>query len=250
VPSPPVGEADGGPGPILATRPGIDLDAAVAHLNALVAGDALDTALATGRYLVDTFFDGDVSAFERPRTPGRVSLRQLADRSDLEASHCTLCRDIGILGQSLLLPRAGYPNLKLSHHCALLAVRDVESKLALARRSEANDWSSRQLAEEIGRARAEASGPPRRGRPSVPKFVRAARQVEAMARQTASIWCDEAALRRFTFSLSAEALEMGRASAVKLSVWFEAAAMRADELLVRLMQGNPPNMTACQASGS
>lgn len=236
VPSPPVGEADGTSRSARATSPAIDLDAAVAHLNALAAGDALDTALATGRYLVDTFFDGDVCAFERPRAPGRISLRQLAGRSDLEASHCTLCRDIGILGQSLLLPRAGYPNLKLSHHCALLAVRDVASKLALARCSEANDWSSRQLAEEIGRAKAEASGPPRRGRPSVPKFVKAARQVAAMSRQITSIPCDEAALRRFTFSLSAEALETGRASAVELSVWFEVAAMRADELLVRLMQ--------------
>jgi hypothetical protein len=236
VPSPPVGEADGTSRSARATSPAIDLDAAVAHLNALAAGDALDTALATGRYLVDTFFDGDVCAFERPRAPGRISLRQLAGRSDLEASHCTLCRDIGILGQSLLLPRAGYPNLKLSHHCALLAVRDVASKLALARCSEANDWSSRQLAEESGRAKAEASGPPRRGRPSVPKFVKAARQVAAMSRQITSIPCDEAALRRFTFSLSAEALETGRASAVELSVWFEAAAMRADELLVRLMQ--------------
>ncbi|MBX2800782.1 MAG: hypothetical protein KTR31_24080 [Myxococcales bacterium] len=152
---------------------------ALDHLNHIYAESTLQVALRVGRYVLDTFFDGDPEAFRR-RGRGHATFTALADRSELHFSRVWLWRAVSVVTQIEQLPERTASALPFTHHTALLVVRDLDSKRALADRAATEGWPKRRLQEEVRRA---TRGQSRRGRPRLPMVVRKLNQIQRIARE-------------------------------------------------------------------
>jgi hypothetical protein len=106
---------------------GMDLDRAVAELNRIYIGGSLRTVLAMGRYILDTFFNGDADAF-LSHSPTSISLNELYRRNDLAMSRSTLGTSVGMLLQFEAMPRQLADRLNASQHRALLTVTDPQAR--------------------------------------------------------------------------------------------------------------------------
>ena len=108
------------------------LDRAVRDLNRLVAMKGLGKVFEVGRYVIETFFDGDYGAFREQRKSS-VTFRQLGRRKDLVLSHSSIYHYVAVAEQVERLPDELAWALSFSHHKVLLPVKDPETELALAR---------------------------------------------------------------------------------------------------------------------
>lgn len=115
----------------LPAAPDIDIDQAVADLNHIYIVRGLETMIAIGRYVLDTFFDGDEEAF-RSKRQGYTSFKKLYGRTDLAMSYGVLGIAVNVMLQVEQLPRELAYALNTTRHRALLPVKDMELKIELA----------------------------------------------------------------------------------------------------------------------
>ena len=127
---------------------------AVDRVNQLVTRRGLRGVVRLGRFLLETFFGGEVGRF---RAEGETdpSWRALVSDPRIVVAHSTLWAAVRTVGQ---LEELGPVGRKLSptHHRRLFAVDDLPVKRLLARRSVAEGWSSRQLEAAIAAERGQA----------------------------------------------------------------------------------------------
>jgi hypothetical protein len=164
-----------------------DLDRIAAELNRIYVRGGLQTVVAVGSYILDTFFDGDLDAY-RNRLGDWGTFRELSRRDDLAMSPSFLAVSVDILLQLDLLPRELGSKLYFSQHRALLPVHDPAVKLELARRAVDRDLSSRDLQRLVWKRLGpdgRAGGPPPRS-PSATAVVRLQRQCRELERETRS----------------------------------------------------------------
>jgi len=140
---------------------------AVREINRIYATKTLETYIAIGKYVLDTFFEGDFTLF-RSRGRSDPNMKALAARDDLMVSATTLWRSVAVLEQSRQLPR----------HLELLRVKDEEDKENLARSAVEEGMSRGRLAEEVR----EVLGDDEPGEPERPEpEERAPRAMKALA---------------------------------------------------------------------
>ena len=149
------------------------IEHAVAELGAIYNRGALKTAEAMGRFVLDTFFAGDVAAFTSRRRR-HLSFVELTRRPDLPCKPLLLYRAVRLVEQQQQLPDVLTDQLGYSQQLALLPVRDPAEKLRLAEQAVAGDWTVRQLTAEVREATADE---PNRGRKRQPAFRKGVRKV-------------------------------------------------------------------------
>ncbi len=98
---------------------------AIRTINQITRSCVLDTALAIGRFALDEFFGGDPDAF-RNRGRSDISFRALARHPDLRVSWTYLWYAVAITVQFEYVPEDIAYQLPLSHHKALVRLRDPE----------------------------------------------------------------------------------------------------------------------------
>ena len=125
------------------------VDEAVRFINERTILSGLELAKEVGEYILDTFFDGDYANFTDTSRSKSTSFRALLERDDLLPGGATVYRFVRISQQLKLLPSEVATRLTLTHHRALLALPDLETKEALARRALDEDWSSQVLETEV-----------------------------------------------------------------------------------------------------
>lgn len=157
------------------------LDEVVAQINHLYVIKGLELAVEVGEYLIDRIFDGDPEQF-RDRGSKDASFRKLAARDDLKVSHAFLWSACAIVVQRDALPEDLRDALSVSHHRALLPLKDEASKVDLARRAVEEGLSKRELQAEVERVRAETGAVSRAGRPPLPAVVKGLNRVAAAVR--------------------------------------------------------------------
>ena len=146
------------------------IDDAIEYINSLHAKATIDLARRLGRYILDTFYDGDVDAYQSPQVK-HSSLRKLgADpRLKVTGGYTFLSRCVGVAILFPSLPEGVRESLGWSEYTELLPVRDDKLRLRLARRVAKKHVPIRQLRQEVRKAREKAGELPRkRGRPPVP----------------------------------------------------------------------------------
>jgi hypothetical protein len=160
--------------------PSVNLDAAVAEINRIYITGGLRTMVAVGRYILDTFFDGDVEAF-RSRTQGWSSFKQLYGRADLAMSYTLLGISVNVMLQVEQLPSELARLLNTTQHRALLPVKDLQLKTELARTAVDEGLSSQKLQRRVW----EALGPdsPRLGKQPLSPPAAMLRKLDKVSRE-------------------------------------------------------------------
>ena len=148
---------------------------AARHVQRMAERSGLEVGLAIGRYLLETFYDGDYSQFHS--RGGGPTLRALAAHPDLELSATYLYSSVAISEQVQSWPEALVHALSFSHHRELLSVRDPDARRRLAVQCWESSWSCSVLSEEIRRRF--PAPPTRRGRPRTPAVARCASGVRS-----------------------------------------------------------------------
>lgn len=166
---PAAGPQDQPPPPVLPGERSADpvlVDQAVWDLNRIWLSKGFETARAVGEYVLTCFFQDDTESF-RARGKHHHSFRALAARDDLQVSHTFLWRAVALVEQLRVLPADLADQLGYSHHLALLPVKDLAVKIALARQAVDQGLTRRQLEAAVRQAKE----PSRAGRPPLPVFV-------------------------------------------------------------------------------
>lgn len=169
-----------GPEAALRGERGVDadlLDTAVREINRLYITKGLETYLAIGGYVLQTFFGGDPESF-RQRGDRHVTFRLLAQREDLHLSYSSIAKAVGVVGQITLLPEPVAAALPYTHHTVLLPIRDPGAKVELAERAADEGWPSRRLIEEVLKIRQQEKRNTGAGRPPLPAVVKLIRGVQ------------------------------------------------------------------------
>jgi len=148
--------------------PDPSVDSAVAFINAQVIETSVELARRVGRYVIDTFFDGDYANFTHSSARKSQSFRALCEREDLLIPHTRLYTLVRVSHQLSQLPATLSEALPLSHHRALLSVKDIALKQELARMAVRQRWTKRQLEAKVQVAR----GPTNRGRKPLPRLAK------------------------------------------------------------------------------
>jgi len=118
---------------------------AVEEINGLYIRRGLEMALEMGKYVVDSFFDGDVENFAR-HNRDHVSFRALGNRDDLQVSYNTIWYATAVYAQQHKLPEACRLALPLTHQRLLLPVKDPKVKARLANKALKKQMSTRDKA--------------------------------------------------------------------------------------------------------
>lgn len=163
------------------------LDAAVRHINATYTRKGMEVVLEVGKYVLDTFFDGDSASF-REHAGSHVTFRQLAERDDLQMSHVWIWRAVGVVDQLHVLPEAAATQLPYTHHTLLLPLKSEKKKRTLAERAIEDGWSKRKLEDEVKKARKKERGAKKVGRPALPAFVRTLNKLAKLSVDDADLW--------------------------------------------------------------
>lgn len=185
-----------------ALRPEVDLDAAVAHINAIHLKKGLETAVEIGDYVIATFFGGNShKSVVKQKLP--LSFRKLADHAGLNVSYSLIWNAVNVVYQMRTLPTEVARALPFTHHTMLLPIQDPEEKERLARVAIRGGLSKRQFAAEVATA-SPAKTPSSRGRPRLPQFVRAISDIVAAECQWASEPVTREAVKRFSYCRTSE----------------------------------------------
>lgn len=151
---------------------------AIKELQGLARGASLSFALAVGRIVIDTLYDGDLSAW-RSRERKDYALRALAARSDLPVSASALYRALAVYELSR---RAGEhtmssAHLGLSHLRAVLGL-PPELQQRLLKLAEEERWTVARLEREILGLRPGAR--PNGGRRPVAPYIKSIRRIHQL----------------------------------------------------------------------
>lgn len=163
------------------------IEAAVHFINLRTAEAGVGLAREVGEYVLEAFFAGDFGRFSDPRRNKPLSFRRLLERQDLLLPPTTIYTFVRVARQLAELPAEAAERLSLSHHRALLSVRDPREKVALARRAAAEGWSKVELERRV---RTQQPRNPR-GRKPVPAYIKATSRItrvldEAFAEEAAA----------------------------------------------------------------
>jgi len=169
--------------------PGL-LDGAVERINEIYVRKGMETVLGVGRYVLDTFFDGDAANF-RDHAKGHATFRQLAEREgDLHMSHVWIWRAVSIVDQLQALPEGADTQLPYTHHTLLLPVKSEKKKAKLAQKAMDEGLSKRDLEAEVRKVRTKEKGASKAGRPPLPRFVKTVHKIEKLAVDDEELWGD------------------------------------------------------------
>lgn len=175
----------------VAAVPDALLDEAIAHLQALSHGALVDYAVAIGRYIVQTFYDGNVGAFHDRSRGKDVPLLALCRRrgDELAAmglSRSTLQRYVYAYDAFRTLPEEVRARLTLRSLEQLRRVQEPIARTELALAAARQGWSPRRIAAEVENAVAALTPTgPTRGRPRLEPGERALRALVRQARVAA-----------------------------------------------------------------
>ena len=144
------------------------LDRVVEELNGVWRAQGLATARALAGVVLDAFFRGDPALYEA-RRGWHASLRALAARADLQFNYQALWTALAVTVQCAALPAPVAEALPVSHHKALLPLKDAAVKAELAAEAAREGWTVRELEARVRDARGAAPGGarPRRGKPAL-----------------------------------------------------------------------------------
>lgn len=200
------------------------IDEAVRFINQRTAAAGIELAREVGAYVLETFFGGDFEAFSDPRRTKPLSFRRLQERQDLLLPASTLYTFVRVARQLAELPAETAERLTVSHHRALLPVKDPDEKAALARRALDEGWSKVEL-ERTVRARLPRSP---RGRKRLPACVKAAPRIARALEEALAEVTPPEDLRRVGDARLRATLEQIEESLVRLQ-WLQATLQEALE---------------------
>lgn len=147
---------------------------AIHQLSVLSRGATLEFALGVGKIVVDTLYDGDLTAW-RSRAKKDHALRVLAARPELPMSASALYRALAIyeLSRRQMLA-AGWQHLGVSHLRAVLGLPNETQNLLLSR-AEAEQWTVVRLEREVVgfRDSPRSAG----GRKPIPECIKSIRRI-------------------------------------------------------------------------
>lgn len=149
------------------------VDGLVVRVNQIHRERGLDLARRIGTVILTAFFRNQGSLFAA-QAGHHMSFRSLAARDDLEISHATLYRYTAVEAQIRTMPSELAMALSLTHHVALLPIRDETERIGFARRARRERWSSRVLRQRIA---TERTATPRTGRPPLSMVAKASRGI-------------------------------------------------------------------------
>ena len=149
------------------------VEAAVRFINTRTAQAGIGLAREVGAYVLAAFFDDDFERFADTRRNKSLSFRRLLERQDLLLPPTTIYTFVRVARQLGELPAETAERLSLSHHRALLPLKDGEEKAALARQAVVEGWSKLDLERRV------RAGQPRspRGRKRLPACVKATSRI-------------------------------------------------------------------------
>jgi hypothetical protein len=167
--------------PTPAPDPGeVDIDAAVAEINRIYITGGLKTTVAVGRFILDTFFGGDIVAFSS-KGPGWPSFAELHQRHDLAMSYSVLSYSVQVAHQVRQLPQDIAWKLNISHHRVLVRVKDLDVKTEFARLAVEEGLHTKELKTRVYRAI--GADPSRPGRTQLSPPALAVRRLERKSRE-------------------------------------------------------------------
>jgi len=147
------------------------LDQAVDEINEIYVRKGLEMYLDMGSYVLSTLFDGDPANFQDGGKE-HVSFRELAKRKDLIPSYSHLYNSVAVVAQLPLLPEDIREQLSISHHKALLPLKDEKAKERLAKKTVDKGLTADDLRAEVQKFLDKIKGKSRAGRPPLPSFVK------------------------------------------------------------------------------
>ena len=112
----------------------------------------LDRYLVLGRFIVDSWFNGDVSIYRREcrRDP---EWKRVRHHQQLKVSRDQLNTAIAVFEQFQRLDRAVATKLSVAHHRALSAIEDQTRSRFIGKTAATEGWSVRRIREEIAEER-------------------------------------------------------------------------------------------------
>lgn len=159
--------------------PDAEIQAAFDELLALYRGATLDYAVRSGELIVRRFFGGSMAAW-RERSTSDASLRKLVGRIEVSGhpglSAASLYRAVEIYDLDRRVGIRGRPQLNAGHARAVIGLAEKQQEQLLGR-AEAQDWTAERLEIEVARLRDRSS----RGRPALPRFLKAMRAFHRLA---------------------------------------------------------------------
>ncbi len=146
----------------------------IVELRKLTRGASLRFALNVGKIVVDTLYEGDLSAW-RSRARKNHALRTLAARPDLPLSASALYRALAIYELNCRQPgAAAWQHLGVSHLRLVLGL-DERTQNALLLRAESEQWTVGRLERETLAFRPHSR--PSGGRKRTPPYVKSIRRI-------------------------------------------------------------------------
>jgi hypothetical protein len=149
------------------------VEAAVRYLNERTAAAGIGLAREVGEYVLGVFFDGDFERFSDTRRNKPLSFRRLLERQDLLLPPTTIYTFVRVARQLGELPAEAAERLSLSHHRALLTVKDPQQKTVLAGLALAEGWSKVDLERQVRAQQPKST----RGRKPLPACVKATTRI-------------------------------------------------------------------------
>jgi hypothetical protein len=146
---------------------------ACAHaINAITRDSVIAMMIAIGDTVVTRFCHSDFEQW-KARGTGDLSLRKLANHESLKISPAALYRAMGIYELERTLGVSTRKHLTASHLRSVLGL-PPKQQVRLLREAEQQSWTSRELEAAAKRARKKKNE--KRGRPTLPRFVRTVRR--------------------------------------------------------------------------
>ncbi len=147
------------------------LQQAVDEINDIYVRKGLEMYLDMGNFILGAFFGGDTAKF-LDGAKDHMSFRELANREDLIPSYSHLYNAVAVVGQLPQIPEDLRERLSVSHHKALLPMKDEKAKERLAKKAVDKGLSVPALRAEVQKALSKLKGKSRAGRPPLPGFVK------------------------------------------------------------------------------
>jgi hypothetical protein len=153
------------------------LERSITRVNAVTQDrNGMDATVALAQAILDLLFDGRMPVF-RETEKDHVTFRVMINDPRLEPSYNAIWYAMATLEQLFELPAEVAQALPVTHHRLLISVRDRATKVRLARRAVERGLSSRELASEVRRYRADSGRAGRTGRPPLPAWVKGVKRV-------------------------------------------------------------------------
>jgi len=173
------------------------VEQAVVEVNRIYMVKGLEMYLGMGQFLLETFFDGDPTKFQDGASK-HVSFRELAKRNDLIPSYSHLFNAVAVVAQLPQIPEDIREKLSVSHHKALLPLKDDRAKDRLARRAVDKGLSVPALRAEVQKALGKLKGKSRAGRPPLPGFIKGIHKLVKAIDVVESVELNENDLERYS----------------------------------------------------